>query len=40
MKGLGDVAKAVVEWVEVGEDGVGQRLDNYLLKRLKGAPRA
>ena len=40
MKGLGDVAKAVVEWVEVGEDGAGQRLDNYLLKRLKGAPQS
>ena len=25
---------------EVGEDGAGQRLDNYLLKRLKGAPQS
>ena len=40
MKGLGDVTKAAVEWVEVGEDGAGQRLDNYLLKRLKGAPQS
>ena len=35
-----DVGKGVVELVEVGEDGAGQRLDNYLLKRLKGAPQS
>lgn len=29
-----------VSFVEVGEDGVGQRLDNYLMKTLKGAPKS
>lgn len=40
MKGLGEVSKPGVEMVEVGEDGAGQRLDNYLLKRLKGVPQS
>lgn len=29
-----------VQWVEVTEGQVGQRVDNFLLTRLKGAPRA
>jgi 23S rRNA pseudouridine955/2504/2580 synthase len=29
-----------VQWVEVTEGQVGQRVDNFLLSRLKGAPRA
>ena len=37
MKELG---KGSVVMAEVGEDGAGQRLDNYLLKRLKGAPQS
>ena len=35
-----DLGKGAVELVEVGEDGAGQRLDNYLLKRLKGVPQS
>ena len=35
-----DLGKGAVEMVEVGEDGAGQRLDNYLLKRLKGVPQS
>ena len=35
-----DLGKGFVEMVEVGEDGAGQRLDNFLLKRLKGAPQS
>ncbi|MFM8900404.1 MAG: RluA family pseudouridine synthase [Burkholderiales bacterium] len=29
----------VVSWVRVDEDGDGQRLDNFLIKRLKGVPK-
>ncbi|RCV87759.1 RluA family pseudouridine synthase [Billgrantia montanilacus] len=29
-----------VQWVEVGEGQVGQRIDNFLMTRLKGVPRA
>jgi len=29
-----------VQWVEVAEGQVGQRVDNFLLTRMKGAPRA
>src|SRR5687767_10356383 len=29
-----------VNWVEVTEDEAGQRIDNYLLARLKGVPKS
>lgn len=29
-----------VQWVEVGEGQSGQRVDNFLMARLKGVPRA
>ena len=29
-----------MEWLEVGDDSAGMRLDNFLLKRLKGAPQS
>ncbi|PMR75122.1 RluA family pseudouridine synthase [Billgrantia endophytica] len=29
-----------VQWVEVGEGQAGQRIDNFLMTRLKGVPRA
>jgi 23S rRNA pseudouridine955/2504/2580 synthase len=29
-----------VQWIEVAEGQVGQRVDNFLMSRLKGAPRA
>jgi len=32
-------AAPAVQHLQVGEDGVGQRLDNYLLKALKGVPK-
>ncbi len=35
-----DLGKGAVVILEVGEDGAGQRLDNFLLKRLKGAPQS
>lgn len=30
---------AKVTWIDVGEDEAGQRIDNYLLARLKGVPK-
>ena len=35
-----DLGNASVEWLEVGDDSAGMRLDNFLLKRLKGAPQS
>lgn len=35
-----DLSKNSVTFLEVGEDGVGQRIDNYLLKVLKGVPKS
>ena len=32
--------KAQVSWIDVGEDEAGQRIDNYLLARLKGVPKS
>src|SRR6478672_10461131 len=29
-----------VNWVEVGEEGAGQRIDNFLLGLLKGVPKS
>jgi 23S rRNA pseudouridine955/2504/2580 synthase len=33
-------ATPAVRWIEVGEDEAGQRIDNYLLARLKGVPKS
>ena len=33
-------AAPAVRWVEVGEDEAGQRIDNYLVARLKGVPKS
>ena len=35
----GNVAAPGVKYLEVGDDGEGQRLDNYLLRVLKGVPK-
>ena len=35
-----DLSKSSVTFLEVGEDGAGQRIDNYLLKVLKGVPKS
>jgi len=32
-------AKPAVQWLEIDESSEGQRLDNYLIKTLKGAPK-
>jgi 23S rRNA pseudouridine955/2504/2580 synthase len=33
-------AAPAVRWIEVGEEEAGQRIDNYLLARLKGVPKS
>jgi 23S rRNA pseudouridine955/2504/2580 synthase len=37
---MNELSKESVTFLEVGEDGVGQRIDNYLLKHLKGVPKS
>src|SRR6187402_1777724 len=36
---MSDEGKAV-SWIEVAEEEAGQRIDNYLLARLKGVPKS
>src|SRR6185436_1371289 len=33
-------AGPAVSWIDVGEDEAGQRIDNFLLARLKGVPKS
>ncbi|MBS3935012.1 MAG: RluA family pseudouridine synthase [Sulfuritalea sp.] len=35
-----DLSKNSVTFLDVGEDGAGQRIDNYLAKKLKGVPKS
>jgi len=35
-----DLSKDAVNWLAVGEDGHGQRVDNFLVKILKGVPKS
>lgn len=37
---MNELSKDSATLLEVGEDGAGQRIDNYLLKRLKGVPKS
>ncbi|MDP1524726.1 MAG: RluA family pseudouridine synthase [Rhodocyclaceae bacterium] len=37
---MNELSKESVTFLEVGEDGAGQRIDNFLLKRLKGVPKS
>jgi len=37
---MNDLSKDAVSWLTVGDDGAGQRIDNYLLKTLKGVPKS
>ncbi len=34
------LSKETVTWSEVGEEDAGQRIDNYLIRRLKGVPKS
>jgi len=36
---MGDFGKDSVTWLTVGEEEAGQRIDNFLFKRLKGVPK-
>jgi len=35
-----DLSKAQVQWLEVGEEAAAQRIDNFLLRHLKGVPKS
>ena len=35
-----DAPAPAVSWIDVGEEGEGQRIDNYLVARLKGVPKS
>lgn len=35
-----EVSPVAVRWIEVAEEEAGQRIDNYLLARLKGVPKS
>src|SRR5258708_25266170 len=37
---MNDLSKARVTWLEVGEEGAAQRIDNFLLRHLKGVPKS
>jgi 23S rRNA pseudouridine955/2504/2580 synthase len=37
---MNDLRKDAVSWLAVGEDGQGQRIDNFLQKVLKGVPKS
>jgi 23S rRNA pseudouridine955/2504/2580 synthase len=37
---MNDLSKDAVSWLTVGDEGAGQRIDNYLLKILKGVPKS
>ncbi len=37
---MNDLSKDAVNWLAVGDDGEGQRVDNYLVKILKGVPKS
>jgi 23S rRNA pseudouridine955/2504/2580 synthase len=37
---MNDLSKAHASWLEVGEESAAQRIDNFLLRRLKGVPKS
>ena len=37
---MNDLSKAQVTWLEVGEEGAAQRIDNFLIRHLKGVPKS
>ena len=37
---MNDLSKARVTWAEIGEENTGQRIDNFLVARLKGVPKS
>ena len=39
-KQMNDLSKDAVNWLAVGDDAAGQRIDNYLVRILKGVPKS
>jgi 23S rRNA pseudouridine955/2504/2580 synthase len=37
---MNDLSKARARWLEVGEEAAAQRIDNFLLRHLKGVPKS
>jgi 23S rRNA pseudouridine955/2504/2580 synthase len=37
---MNDLSKVAASWLEVAEESAGQRLDNFLVARLKGVPKS
>ncbi len=37
---MNDLSKVRATWLEVGEESAAQRIDNFLLRRLKGVPKS
>ncbi|MGH8677761.1 MAG: S4 domain-containing protein, partial [Burkholderiales bacterium] len=37
---MNGLSKGLVTWTEIGTGAEGQRIDNYLLKTLKGVPKS
>src|SRR5258706_7303115 len=37
---MNDLSKARAIWLEVGEEAAAQRIDNFLLRHLKGVPKS
>ena len=37
---MNELSKDVVRWLTIGEDAAGQRIDNFLLRILKGVPKS
>ena len=37
---MNDLSKARATWLEIGEEAAAQRIDNFLLRRLKGVPKS
>ena len=37
---MNDLGKESVTWLEIDESAVGQRIDNFLVRHLKGVPKS
>src|SRR4030065_553103 len=37
---MNDLGKESVTWLEIDESSVGQRIDNFLVRHLKGVPKS
>src|SRR4029078_8780127 len=40
ISGMNELSKDAVNWLTVGDDSAGQRVDNFLTKVLKGVPKS